>query len=177
MRVRRTLALTTAVLSVALASLVGAGAGSASADSPVGTFRLKNYGWGNYCVAATGGIGTRTALAPCANTDSQKWTIYPKGDEGTGGTWYEAVNVATGLCLDADANNLTGGAAVQTWTCNGTGQQRWGFTMNVNYTQHIKNLEAYRLSYNDRFLLDMDSNLQRVWSDSGSNNQYWTWIA
>lgn len=177
MRVRRTLALTTVAVSVAVASLVGAGAGSASADTAVGTFRLKNYGWGNYCIAATGGIGARTALAPCANTDSQKWTIYPEGDEGMGGTWYEAVNVATGLCLDADANNLTGGAAVQTWTCNGEGQQRWGFTMNVNYTQHIKNLQAYRTNWNDRFLLDMDGSQQRVWSDSGSNNQYWTWIA
>jgi hypothetical protein len=74
------------------------------------------------------------------------------------------------------ASNLTGGAAVQTWSCNNNDNQRWGFTMNLNYTQHIKNLDAYNDGWNDRFLLDMDTNLQRLWSDSGSNNQYWTWV-
>lgn len=147
--------------------------GSASADTAVGTFRLKNAGWGNYCVADTGG-GNRTALSPCANTASQQWTIYPAGDEGMGGTWYNAVNVATGLCLSADQNNLRGGAVVWTKACDGGGQDRWGFRMNVNY--NIKNLEAYRSYLNDRFLLDMDGSQQRVWSDSSSNNQYWTWI-
>ncbi|WP_104815367.1 RICIN domain-containing protein [Kitasatospora sp. MMS16-BH015] len=176
MRARRALALTTAVFSVALTSLVGVGAGTASADTPVGTFRLKNYGWGNYCVAATGGIGARTALAPCADTASQKWTIYPVGGAGESGTWYVAVNAGNGLCLDGDVHNLTGGAAVQTWSCNNNTNQRWGFTMNLNYTQHIKNLDAYTDGWNSRFLLDMDTNLQRLWADNGANNQYWAWI-
>lgn len=150
--------------------------------TPVGTFRLKNYGWGNYCLSITSTAnGSRTALAQCANSGqaylNQAWTVYPEGGDGESGTWYEAVNEASGLCLDGDANNLTGGAVVQTWYCNNHTNQRWGFAMNLNYTQHIVNLDAYEYQNNDRFLLDMSSNLQRLWSYSGSANQYWSWIA
>jgi Ricin-type beta-trefoil lectin domain-like len=151
--------------------------GAKADGSPVGTVRLRNYGWGNYCIQQGGRNGSRTLFEACANSgaafNSQAWTIY---DESNG--WYELVNVATGLCLDADNNHLTSGAAVQTWFCNGQQQQHWGMSIKLNYAQRIKNKAAYNYQNNDRFLLDTQSNLQRLWSDGGTSdvNQYWLMI-
>jgi hypothetical protein len=162
---------------IATASIVASVQG-AHATSPVGTFILKNEGWG-YCLTGfNAGPGYATSISPCNGSALQKWTTYPIGDEGFGGgPYYEVVNVATGLCLSTDGNE-TGGARVETDNCNSGEDQRWGAKMQLSYYQHLKNLGAYSQSWNDRFQLDMNTYpFQRLWSQNSSPNQVWSWFA
>ncbi|MFC1414112.1 RICIN domain-containing protein [Streptacidiphilus sp. N1-12] len=171
---------TTAVTLGALAALVAVPA-SARADDSLGTFKIQNSGWTGgsktpMCLWGAGGNGARTYVQKCSNDNHDRWTFYPIGSAGQPGSWYELVNVATGECLDADANNLTGGAQVQSWGCNQAYQQRWRFTPRTNYYQRVANLggDAANSWANDRFYLDMDAQYQRLWSSDSSNNQLWS---
>jgi hypothetical protein len=154
---------------------------SAQADDSLGTFRIQNSGWTGgsgkpMCLWGAGGNGARTYIQKCSSDSHDEWTFYPIGGGGQSGSWYELVNVATGLCLDADANNLTGGAVVQAWGCNQSWQQRWRFTPRTNYYQRVANLagDAANSWANDRFYLDMDASYQRLWSSDSSSNQFWS---
>lgn len=68
-----------------------------------------------------GGAGTAVVQQPCANIQAQNWAPL-----SIGGTSYQFLNQASGLCLD-----VRGGAAshtpIEQWPCNTISNERWSW--------------------------------------------------
>jgi len=52
--------------------------------------------------------------------DNQKWRIVYKD-----GTWFNLVNIRTGMCLDIDGNSKSKGRKVHQWPCHKGANQQW----------------------------------------------------
>ncbi|MCP2337388.1 RICIN domain-containing protein [Actinomadura rupiterrae] len=165
-----------------------------ASPSGLGSY-IGAYGWDvkitGGCLTARGNISGYQAYTDyCGDRTDQLWDMYEVDGAGFPGHWYKFVNRYNGLCLDADANNIThNGDRVQTWTCLDAQQnQRWGTSsIATALWGPIYNLTGYRdvmLGIGTADALDADLNYAgsqqwpvQLWHDLGSSqrNQQWLW--
>ena len=142
-----------------------------------------------WCMTANGNSnGNQAFAAECDGSSVELWDVYAASGAGFSGYWYRFVSRSNGLCLDADATNITNnGDKVQTWTClDGQLNQRWGTTSIANgQYEPTYNLSAYSAYYHgsgSAEVLDADSNYAglrywplQLWRYLGTDqeNQQW----
>jgi hypothetical protein len=72
-----------------------------------------------------GGAGTAIVQQPCTSSQAQNWAPI-----SIGGSSYQFLNQATGMCMD-----VRGGAArgtpIQQWPCNTISNERWSWPHNL----------------------------------------------
>jgi Ricin-type beta-trefoil lectin domain-like len=68
-----------------------------------------------------GGAGTAIVQQPCANIRVQSWAPL-----SLGGTSYQFLNQASGLCMDA-RGGAARGTPIEQWPCNTISNERWSW--------------------------------------------------
>jgi hypothetical protein len=89
------------------------------------------------------------------------------------GTTYTVVNVNSGKCVDASAAGTANGTAVQQYSCNGTGAQKWIFTSTSNGYFQVGTVNAPAQVWDDTNVSSADGSLIQLWTYGGGNNQQW----
>jgi hypothetical protein len=97
-------------------------ADSASAALPGGLIQLRNAAF-NQCIDAPGGAhNVVLKLSPCdKSVSSRVWRAVPTGEPNT----YFIVNQKGNECMEVNNGTSTPGEAVDEFTCNRMGSERW----------------------------------------------------
>src|SRR5690349_3485989 len=122
-------------------------------------------------IAAVAALGAGTAVAvavsaaPAAHADV------------TPGTWYTAVNLNSGKCVDARAAASANGTAVQQYTCNETTAQQWQFTATSGGYYRVGTNNSPNQVWDVTDVSTADSAKIQLWAYGGGNNQQWQPVA
>ena len=108
-------------------------AGNAQNTAIPGVFQLTPVASSLQCLDAAGPSllnGAAAQIYDCgsfAGSPNQSWQLKPLVVSGT--TFYQLVNVYSGLCLDVNGESSHNGAHLQQWSCGGTAStnQLWTF--------------------------------------------------
>ncbi|MET7757761.1 RICIN domain-containing protein [Streptomyces sp. NPDC005389] len=82
-------------------------------------------------------VGTQFVTWTPSGGANQTWRFTQQADGS-----YEIVNLASGLCADAEGASTAAGARVIQWTCNGASNQRWKVTRQANGMYKVTSVKS-----------------------------------